>query len=147
MMNKNRVAYSEAYSFIDSLPAEEYRMIPEDVVEYINWHRDYSYDFEYDPTKTVDEQNISKEGRALILKLFLEYFANEERKNEINKILSKNQLKVDAELMMKNNPNKIFKKEIKVEEIVTENKEDLTEVKENIIIKIKNFILKIFNKN
>ncbi len=93
-MNQNKIAYSQVYSFIDSLPIENYIKIPENVIDYINWHRDYTYKFEYDNSKTVDDQNLSKEARILILNIYLEYFADDDKKQEIMKKLSQNSRRI-----------------------------------------------------
>ena len=78
MVDKNRIAYAEVYSFINSLPIKEYKMIPNRVIDYINWHRDYNYKFNYDCTKRIDEQNFSKEAVAIIMKLFFYFFTDKD---------------------------------------------------------------------
>lgn len=107
-MNQNKIAYSEVYSFIDQLPPNEYYKIPKEVIDYINWHRDYNFDFKFDSSKSIDEQNISKEARALILKLYLDYFANDKEKQIVINTLNKNELKLQEELKKKYNPDNIF---------------------------------------
>ncbi len=108
-MDKNKIAYAEVYSFIELLPPSEYNKIPKDIIDYINWNRDYSYNFKYDPTKTVDEQNLSKEARAIILKIYLDYFANTEKKFKIKEILKLNQKKAEQEKKLRYNPENLFK--------------------------------------
>lgn len=137
MINKNKIAYAEVYSFINSLPAKEYKMIPNDVVDYINWHRDYNYEFNYDCTKTVDEQKFSKEAIAMIMKLYLEYFADKDERQNVNSIIYKNDLQKNEELMKKYNSDDLFKNK--------NNKEapSLIEYKKNnFFIRIKNVLHK-----
>ena len=143
MMNK--IAYSEVYSFINSLPANEYYTIPTDVVEYINWHRDYKYKFNYDASKTLDEQNFSREAITLILKLFYEYFANNDEKNKINKILYENEEIRNIELKEKYNIDNIFKNKNKYKSVQqsNENITALVEYKDNIFKKLKDLIIGI----
>ena len=82
-MNYNKKSYSEVYSFINLLPFDEYYKIPKEVVDYINWHRDYRYHFVYDPTKTLRDQSFSEEAITMILKIYLEYFAEEDEKKKL----------------------------------------------------------------
>ena len=136
-MNQNKIAYSQVYSFIDSLPIENYIKIPENVIDYINWHRDYTYKFKYDNSKTVDDQNISKEARILILNIYLEYFADDNKKQEIMKKLSQNSIDKDTSARLKYN----------IESKSVNNQENaLIEYQENFFIKFKKFILNLIHK-
>ena len=146
----NKTAYSEVYSFINTLSATEYYKIPNDVIDYINWHRDYKYNFKYDSTKTLHEQNLSKEAIAFILKLYYNYFADNEKKNNINSIIYKKEELLNERLKQKYNPDDLFKNqqinEIK-EKNIQENvqKTALVEYKDNFFTKFKNFILKLLH--
>ena len=108
MKNGNRIAYSEVYSFIESLPVHEYKKIPKDVVDYINWHREYNYEFKYDQTKTIDEQNISKEAAAMIIKLYSDYFADEDKKKQINNLIHKNEQQYSDDYSTNNSEGNIY---------------------------------------
>ena len=135
MKEESRIAYAEVYSFIDSLPAEEYKRIPKDVVDYINWHRDYNYEFKYDPEKTVDEQNISKEAAAMIIKLYSDYFADEDKKKDINKSIYQNEQRKSKDAMKNYNPDDLFKN-------------DNNNQEENSMVETKNqsFFMKLLNR-
>lgn len=135
MKEENSIAYAEVYSFIDSLPVDEYKKIPKDVVDYINWHRDYNYEFKYDPAKTIEEQNISKEAAAIIVKLYSDYFADENKKKDINNHIYQNEQRKNEEAMKKYNPDDIFKN-------------DNNNQEENSMVEIKKetFWTKIFNR-
>ena len=142
MKNENRIAYSEVYSFIESLPVHEYKKIPKDVVDYINWHREYNYEFKYDQTKTIDEQNISKEAAAMIIKLYSDYFADEDKKKQINNLIHKNEQRKSEEAIEKYNPDNLFKSE-------NNNLEEKSMVeckKENFWIRLGKYIKNVFKK-
>lgn len=146
-MNQNKIAYSQVYSFIDSLPIENYIKIPKNVIDYINWHRDYTYKFKYDNSKTVDEQNLSKEARILILNIYLEYFADDNKKQEIMKKLSQNNIDKDTSARLKYNPDDLFKNVYEIESKSVNNQENtLIEYQENFFIKFKRFILNLIHK-
>lgn len=105
----NKKAYSEVLSLINSLPAKEYKMIPNDVIEYISWHCDYSYKPKYDSSKSVEEQNFSREAITLFLKIFYEYFATSEQQEDIREKLRLQEIKIDKEKRKKYNPEDLFK--------------------------------------
>ena len=108
-MNNRRVALSEVYSFVNSLSFDDYNKISNDVIEYINWHRDYNYKFNYDSTKPIKEQNFSREAIAIIVKIFLKYFANADELQKAYGIIYKNEQKKNIKLTENYNPDDIFK--------------------------------------
>ena len=104
----NKKAYSEVLSVINSLTISEYKMIPYDVIEYIRWHCDYSYKPNYDSSKSLEEQNFSRESITLILKIFYEYFATSEQKEDIREKIRLQESKIEKEKRKKYNPDDLF---------------------------------------
>ena len=110
------------------------------------------YNFTINPEIDLDKQNISKEANAIIVNLFQDYFATEEQKIKIRKILDLNQRKEEQEKKEKYNPNDIFKKREKNESSNTQTVESnsniaLIEYKESFFEKFKHFIFKILHIN
>lgn len=101
-MNFNKVC-SEVYGFICSLSIEEYYKIPEDEINFYKLNRDYNYKVKYDVFKPLEELKMLSETKIIILKLFMDYFANEEEKEYINTILRKNEDIFQKELSKKYN--------------------------------------------
>ena len=87
MISDYRKVYSEVVSFLNYLPKEEYIKIPYDLIEYFKWRMDYSYKFEYNPEISLEEQNISDDAKAIIIKIYNDYFATDDQKNKIKNIL------------------------------------------------------------
>jgi len=69
---------------------------------------DWSYDFKYDTSKTLEEQSISEEAKTVLAIIYMRYFANEEEKLDlINKIRQNDELE-ENQKNEKYNPDKIF---------------------------------------
>lgn len=159
MNNKYAKAYTEVVELLNALPIDEFNQIPSEEIEFYKENMDKDYNFSIDSEVDLSKQNISFEANSIIIDIFQKYFATEEQKEKIEKILEKNSAEEDALKRERYNPDNIFKKEvpsnIKVEETIENENENVDvekneilpiNVKENIFSKIKNFILRIFNK-
>ena len=157
MNNKYAKAYTEVVELLNALPIDEFNQIPSEEIEFYKENMDKDYNFSIDSGVDLSKQNISFEANSIIIDIFQKYFATEEQKKKIEKILEKNSAEEDALKRERYNPDNIFKKEvssnIKVEEKIENKNVDVEKneilpinVKENIFSKIKSFILRIFNK-
>ena len=159
MNNKYAKAYTEVVELLNALPIDEFNQIPSEEIEFYKENMDKDYNFSIDSGVDLSKQNISFEANSIIIDIFQKYFATEEQKEKIEKILEQNSAEEDALKRERYNPDNIFKKEvssnIKVEETIENENENVDvekneilpiNVKENIFSKIKNFILRIFNK-
>ena len=57
--NKYAIAYSEILEILKHIPIEDYNKIPKDKIEIFETYANKEYNFEYDPQKTLKEQNVS----------------------------------------------------------------------------------------
>ena len=90
-------AYTEVLEIIKYFPEEEYNKIPEEKIEFYKNNMDKDYIFTINPEIDLSEQNISPEANAIIVNLFMDYFATEEQKVTIKEILDLNQKKEEQE--------------------------------------------------
>ena len=116
-------AYTEVLELIKHLCEKDRMKIPNEKIEFYEQNKMDSYSFVLDPNKELQEQNISKEASAIILKLFMDYFANDSQKRVLSQIL------------MKKTEN---------ENIKTESMQ-IREYKESFFVKIKKKIFRILN--
>lgn len=133
----------EINSLLDNVSEEVLNKIPKKFIEYLKDIESYDYYFEYDTSKTIDEQNFSDEALKLIGLIYKDYLCTENEREDYNKILNEYNFKLEEEKREKYNPDTIFDNRKK------ENREDntsLIEHKENlfnkIISKIKSFLSK-----
>ena len=150
MNNKYARAYKEVLEIIKYFPKEEYNKIPKEKIDFFNQNMDKDYSFEINPNIDLSEQNISIEANATIVALYMDYFATEEQKEKIIKILKQNEIKEEAEKSKKYNPEDLFrnKNKVEVETEVEENiveEKSLVEYKESFFTKFKNFIFKLLH--
>ena len=74
--NKYAVAYSEVLEILKYIPIEDYNKIPESKINLFKANANYENTFKYDPNKTLEEQNVSKIAKGIIILLFRDYWAN-----------------------------------------------------------------------
>lgn len=114
-------AYSEILEILKYLTPEDYEKIPKEKIEVFETNANRDYTFNYDPDKTLQEQNVSKTARIIIGILFRDYWATEEQRDKIIKFQQQERIKIEKEKKKKYNVD-IFKKEdIKKQDTVNEN--------------------------
>ncbi len=132
-------AHVELYEVIKKLPKEEKEKIPEVFLNNLKNDMDDKYIFKYDDSKTLIEQNLMDETKALLVQMYIKYMAQEkdtELWKKYNRICSN---EIEEKKRAKFNPDNLFKEQIKKEKNNIE-KVQLTEIKEAKWYK------KIFNK-
>ena len=99
-----------------------------------------AYNFNFDISKSLEEQEFLRETNAIIVTLFRDFFATEKQKEKLQKILIDNEEKYQEELRKKYNPDDLFKKQ--------ENKVIVDEKIETALVEVKeeNILQKVFNK-
>lgn len=71
-----RNAFSELIVLLRSLPQSELLKIPYEEVEFYTKNMNEDYKFEYDYSKTIDEQNISMITKDLLANIYIYYLAD-----------------------------------------------------------------------
>lgn len=150
MDNKYAIAYSEILEILKYIPIEDYNKIPKNEIELFETYADNSYKFNYDTSKTLEEQNVSDITKGIIIILFRDYWATEVQKNKIIAKQNYDRLKLEEIKKEKYNSDNIFSKNHKNStKDSTENKQELSLVKINhmkwynkICRMIKNFFRK-----
>ena len=147
-------AFSEVLEILKYIPKSDYYKIPNNMIKLFETNRNKEYSFNYDPNKTLDEQNVSKTAKIIIAILFRDYWATQEQREKILRKENYDRQKLEEEKLKKYNVD-IFKNRNEnlrqVEKHETNgNKKDenvqMTVYKENIFRKLINKIIKIFNK-
>ena len=83
MDDKYTVAYSEVLEILKYIPSEYYNKIPKSKIELFERYANSKYIFNYNPSKTLEEQNVSNITKGIIILLFRDYWATESQKNKI----------------------------------------------------------------
>ena len=144
-------AYTELLEIIKYLPVDEYNKIPKEKIEFYEKNKDFSYNFNYNPYKTLNEQSVLRQTKVLIVNLFKEIKATEEQKDKLNRILIKNEQDYQNIAKEKYSYDNLFKKNQKDDKTVNKkdqkNSTDMTIYKETIFTKIYSFLKKLLNKS
>lgn len=131
-------AYSEVLEILKYIPLEDYNKIPKNKIELFKTNANNDYIFNYNPSKTLEEQEVSKIAKGIIAILFRDYWATESQRNKILTKQNYDRMKLEGEKKSKYNPNNLFKNKKIIEEKITT--KEMIKYKENIF---KNIIIKI----
>lgn len=114
MLEAKRVAYRKAYTELNEifkfLPTEQLKKIPAKLRKNIKAEMDNEYNFKIDPSKTLEEQELMAETKALIVELYERYLCEDEEKDRweiydkfcLDKIEEKKKERFDPDNVFKN---------------------------------------------
>ena len=106
--NKYAIAYSEVLEILKHIPLEDYNKIPKTKIELFKTNADNEYTFNYDPSKTLEEQNVSNITKGIIILLFRDYWATEIQRNKIIAKQNYDRMKLEEKKKENYNPDNIF---------------------------------------
>ena len=128
------IAYSEVLEILKYIPEEDYKKIPDKIIKLYQMNCDKNYVFNYNPSITLQEQNVSKRARAIIGLLFRDYWATEVQRNKIIAKQNYDRLKLEGKKKEEYNADNIFSNHCKNNPIDNiENKQELSLVEINDI--------------
>jgi hypothetical protein len=102
-------AYTEVLEILKYLISEDYEKIPKEKIEVFETYANKDYSFNYDPDKTLQEQNVSKTARTIIGILFRDYWASEEQREKIIKFQQQERIRIEKEKQERYKSEDIFK--------------------------------------
>lgn len=148
MVNVNYAnAYVEVLSVINNLVKEDYKKIPLVYIEYFEINSNKDYIFNYDTSKSFEEQILLDETKHILFYLFEKFAASSVQKEKIHSYKNYYYNLLEREKVQKYNPDNLFKtdKEEKKEENLSVQETALVEYKkESIFKRIKGFFSKLF---
>ena len=103
------IAYSQVLEILKYIPSADYNKIPKEKIDLFKEFANKDYNFNYNPDKTLDEQNVSKITKGIIAILFRDYWATPEQKEKILKLQNEKREKVEQKKREKYNIN-VFEK-------------------------------------
>lgn len=115
--NEFAEASAEITEILGYLPKEYVEKIPVKLRKFFDKVRKQDYVSNIDPYKLLDEQDLKQKTKTLITILYRNYWCSEEERAELDKILIENDKKYETKLREMYNPDNIFKKKEKEEQI------------------------------
>ena len=138
--NKRLVEVDEVLNYLSE---EDLQKIPEDIRRVIKENKDKDYIWEYDETKELKDQGLSRDTIIILSYLNMEYLLNEEQKELMKQIHELNERKAEKEKAKQYSTEDLFKKS-KSEE---EKKEEVEQIQENSLVVYKeSFFTKMINR-
>lgn len=110
-------AYSEVLEIIKTISEEDYNKIPKIKIDVLEMYSNKDYHFQYNPEKTLDEQNVSKITKIIIGILFRDYWADDNQRKKIIARQNCERAKVEEEKSKKYRIDDIFKNNKENEEL------------------------------
>lgn len=145
--NKRLVEVDE---ILNHLSEEDLMKIPEEVRIAIKENKDKEYSWEYDETKTLENQNVSRDTIAFLSYLNMEYLLNEEQKEFMRQLHELNEQKLEEAKGNKCSTETLFNKNsIELEEQSedeVEQEQALVEYNDNFFAKVIKRIRNFFGK-
>lgn len=99
-------AYTEVLEILRFLPRNEYDQIPKEEIDFYESYRDKSYQYNFDPSKGLHEQPISREANAVLVTIFRDFFASEVQQEKLGQMLATNEQRQQAQLRGRHKGNK-----------------------------------------
>lgn len=139
MTKEYREALTEVNEIFKFCDINIIKKIPYKFRKFVEDNMNTDYKFEMDLSKSINQQNISKQTRYILAMIYRDYICDEDKKEKIKKY----QINRNKTIEEKYNPDNLFVNK----RIQKNNEEKCTDLmlkpKENIIDKIKNFFKKI----
>lgn len=144
-------AYKEVLVILDNLIEEDYDKIPREYIEFLTANCNNDYEFNYDNSKTFEEQELLDDTKYILFGLFEKFGATELQKEKIKAFKNSYYIKMEEEKKEKYNVDVFknrnnFKQAQNIEENTNKNVITLVKHKESIIKKVFNKIKSIFNR-
>lgn len=107
---EDKKVLTEVYEILQHLSNENFNKIPSNVINLIKENMDKSYIWKYDNTKSLTEQNISRDTVAVLSYINMEYLLNVEQKELIEKLHNRNEEDLDRIKKEEYNSENLFKR-------------------------------------
>ena len=141
------IAYKEVLEILNYVSIEDYNKIPKEKIDLFKEYADKDYVFNYNPNKTLNEQNVSKIAKGIIAILFRDYWATPYQKEKILKKEKFDRQNIEDDKRIKYNSTDIFeKRNVKNEKIYKEHNLPIKTKRERFYQKIINFFKKYFTR-
>lgn len=145
------IAYKEVFEILKYIPQEDYNKIPKEKIELYKTMQDKNHNFKYDPSKTLDEQNVTRRTKAIIGLLFRDYWATDIQREKILAKQKYERQKIEEEKIQNYQSENLFKKNsIYNTSKNSQNEKDIKQKEEKEVTLVKynedNFIIRLLNR-
>ena len=152
--NEYGEAAVEVLDILDNTNKSDVDKIPSNFIKFLVEIASEDYKVNLDHSKLISEMNLKEKTKEILGVIYINWWCDKKDKENYMKKIKELEMKRQAEINEKYNPNKIFENKNKIQEYTNETKMDtvqnetvtMIEYKESIFKKIWNKILSFFNK-
>lgn len=137
-------AYKEVLIIINNLIEEDYKKIPESYIKFLENNCNKEYNFEYDESIPISEQNLLQDTKYILFGLFEKFGATDVQKQKINDFRMNYNKKLEEQKREKYDTENIFKENNIVEQAYNSKQPEMIEIKDNLIKSFFKKIIRIF---
>ena len=105
---EDKKVLTEVYEILKHLSSENFNKIPSNVINLIKDNKDENYIFKYDVSKSLQEQNISRDAVAVLSYINMEYLLNDRQREFIENLHRKNEDDLEQQKREKYNSDTLF---------------------------------------
>lgn len=137
---------TETLDILNHMSSSDVNKISKKFMDFLERNKSKDYVPKLDHSKKLYEMDLKQKTKAILATIYLNYWCNDEQKEEYKKILKENEEKYQKELREKYSTDNIFKRnniQSKEESVIQDNV-SIMEYKESVFKKIINKIKKIF---
>lgn len=104
-----RIAYAQVLEILKFIPLDDYNKIPKEKIEIFEKYASTEYKFDYNPSKTLDDNRVSKIAKGVIAILYRNYWATDKQREKIVTWQKYERQRIEEEKKKIYNPDNIFK--------------------------------------
>ena len=143
--NEYGEAAVEVLDILDNTNKSDVDKIPSNFIKFLVEIASKDYKVNLDHSKLISEMNLKEKTKEILGVIYINWWCDKKDKENYMKQIKELEMKRQAEINEKYNPNKIFENKNKIQEYTNETV-TMIEYKESIFKKICNKILSFFNK-
>ena len=134
----------EVECVLNKMNEQNIKKIPQEFWEFLNKNKDTNYNFKYDDSKSITENNLHIDTISLLTYINMNFLLDAEAKKEMISLLNEDEIIAEEQRRKQYNPDSIFKNRIDKHIEQTSENVNMIEYKESvfqkIISKLRNFL-------
>lgn len=103
-------AVAEVLDILSHTSKDDLEKIPIKFINFLEKNKSKTYKAELDYSKNINEIKLKSKTKAMLGLIYMNYWADEEEKKNFKQKIRENEIKYQAEMRQKYNPNNLFDK-------------------------------------
>ena len=99
----------EVECVLNKMNEQNIKKIPQEFWEFLNKNKDINYNFKYDDSKSITENNLHIDTISLLTYINMNFLLDDEAKKEMISLLNEDEIIAEEQRRKQYNPDSIFK--------------------------------------